>query len=150
MHTMNRPLLLLLAVSVIQGSLYGCGKSEEQKMADREAQAIETRAKAEAERRALEQRAAKEQIEAAIKLVKENLKDPASANFKNVRLLRDKPLLICGEVDAKNADGGVLGFAPFVVFKIKEDGVREVYIGKGESDPGAAVNAGVFLLKHCH
>lgn len=130
----NVNLLLILAVILAQAGLYGCGKSEEQVAAERKVQ---------------EQKAGEEQVGAAIKMVKEQLKDPGSADFKNVRLLRDKPLLVCGEVNFKNPDGGPAGFIPFVVFRIQEDGVKEMYMNKGASDPAAPVNAGVFLLKRC-
>lgn len=146
MRTMKRHWLLILVAIVGQITFYGCGKSEEQIAAEREAAKV----KEEAERKAQEQKAAGEQVEAAIRMVKESLKDPASANFKNVRLLRDKPLLICGEVDSKSADGGYSGFTPFVVFKLKEDGVKELYLGKGEGDVAAPANAGFFLMKRCH
>lgn len=146
MRAMKRLWLLIIVVTLGQAAFYGCGKSEEQVAAEREA----AKAKEEAERKAQEQKAAGQQIEGAIRMVKESLKDPASANFKNVRFLRDKPLLICGEVNSKNADGGYGGFTPFVVFQIKEGGIKEMYVGKGESDPAAPANAGVFLLKHCH
>ncbi|MEK7736895.1 MAG: hypothetical protein AAB319_03970 [Pseudomonadota bacterium] len=145
MRNMKRFWLLIFVAALGQLTFYGCGKSEEQLVAEREA----AKAKAEGERKAQEQKAAAEQIEAAIRMVRESLKDPVSANFKNVRLLRDKPLLICGEVNSRNADGGYGGFTPFVVFKIKEDGVREMYLGKGEPDPSAPANAGIFLLKRC-
>jgi hypothetical protein len=52
--------------------------------------------------------------EAALKAkVLEVLKDPESARFKNVQVAADGQVL-CGEVNAKNAFGGYVGFKPFV------------------------------------
>ena len=49
--------------------------------------------------------------EQAKKAVLNGLKDPGSAQFKNVRQVR--PGQFCGEVNAKNAMGGYVGFKQF-------------------------------------
>lgn len=43
--------------------------------------------------------------------VLENLKDPDSAKFRNLKTSRD--LFLCGEVNAKNSMGGYVGFKRF-------------------------------------
>jgi len=50
----------------------------------------------------------------AINFVKTQLKDPFSAQFQNVR---HEGLGICGQVNAKNALGGYVGFRNFYVEK---------------------------------
>lgn len=46
--------------------------------------------------------------------VRENLKDPMSAVFKEVYVTKDG---VCGEVNAKNGYGGYSGFSRFVFAK---------------------------------
>lgn len=47
--------------------------------------------------------------------VKENLKDPESATFRKLFLVKNqKGEAVCGEVNAKNSYGGYVGFQPFV------------------------------------
>ena len=54
-------------------------------------------------------------IEASVDAIRNRMKDPASAQFRNVRL---RPYgsgqVVCGEVNAKNSYGGYVGFVPFV------------------------------------
>ena len=48
------------------------------------------------------------------------LKDPGSAEFRNVRYLGDWTVqggVLCGEVNAKNAMGGYVGYHHFEVFE---------------------------------
>lgn len=53
-------------------------------------------------------------IEKAKDVVKNNLKDPDSAKFKDVEIKSYKDgKLICGYVNAKNSYGGYNGFKPF-------------------------------------
>lgn len=47
-------------------------------------------------------------------LVRENLKDPTSAQFKEIRKSKDGKYF-CGEVNAKNSMGGYIGFTEFAV-----------------------------------
>lgn len=51
----------------------------------------------------------------------QTLKDPSSAQFRNVRVLRGVPNLkgepidvVCGEVNGKNSYGGYIGFSPWI------------------------------------
>lgn len=54
-------------------------------------------------------------ISEAMASITKKLKDPGSAQFRNVemRLFEGKPI-ICGEVNAKNSYGGYTGFTRFV------------------------------------
>lgn len=46
---------------------------------------------------------------------KQNLKDPSSAQFRNVRIVSwGSQKLVCGEINAKNSYGGYVGFKRFV------------------------------------
>ena len=46
--------------------------------------------------------------------IKEELKDPDSANFRNEKIIRkENRLYVCGEVNAKNSYGGYVGFMPY-------------------------------------
>ena len=59
-------------------------------------------------------------IEQAQELVRDNLRDPESARFRNVQAGRlDGEDVVCGLVNAKNAYGGYAGFHAFLVH---EDG----------------------------
>lgn len=49
--------------------------------------------------------------EKAKKAIANNLKDPGSAQFRNIR--ESSPGILCGEVNAKNAMGGYVGFKRF-------------------------------------
>lgn len=53
--------------------------------------------------------------EKVLEAVRNRLKDPASAQFRDVRLVEFSfGQVVCGEVNAKNAFGGYVGFTPFV------------------------------------
>lgn len=57
----------------------------------------------------------KNQIELAKKAVTGVLKDPGSAQFRNLYVVRlTKGMAVCGEVNAKNSYGGYTGFQHFV------------------------------------
>lgn len=61
------------------------------------------------------------------------LKDPDSAQFRNVRWERKESLVIlCGEVNAKNSFGGYVGFKPF-------HAVQPGLIEKARYDPNASL-----------
>jgi len=63
----------------------------------------------------LKKRSKSAAISAAKKNVADSLKDPSSAQFRNVRLVPYKDgSVICGEVNAKNSYGGYVGFKDFV------------------------------------
>jgi hypothetical protein len=55
--------------------------------------------------------------DAAKKLVADQLRDPASAQFREVKVVKqqDGSEAVCGEVNGKNAYGGYVGFRGFVV-----------------------------------
>lgn len=55
-------------------------------------------------------------IDKAKKAVRERLKDPESAKFKNVSTHKTPAggLLVCGNVNSKNSFGGYVGFRPFM------------------------------------
>lgn len=54
-------------------------------------------------------------IEHAKRAVADSLKDPGSAQFKNVRLAPfGTGKVVCGEVNAKNSYGGYVGYTRFV------------------------------------
>lgn len=55
--------------------------------------------------------------DAAKKLVADQLRDPASAQFREVKVVKqqDGSEAVCGEVNGKNAYGGYVGFQGFVV-----------------------------------
>jgi len=88
-----------MTVALVCFSMAGCGPSEKQ-------------IKEEAERKAKE--AENAQIEALKSKVLERLTDPASAQFRKLKLLQDNKGL-CGEINAKNKLGGYVGFSAFAV-----------------------------------
>ena len=49
--------------------------------------------------------------ERAKKTIADSLKDPGSAQFRNIR--ETSPGILCGEVNGKNAMGGYVGFQRF-------------------------------------
>lgn len=57
-------------------------------------------------------------IAAAQKGVRDEMKDPGSAEFRNVKVYpkggAKTMTTVCGEVNAKNSYGGYVGFRPFV------------------------------------
>lgn len=46
--------------------------------------------------------------------VEKDLRDPMSAQYRNVRVLPGQMTVVCGEVNAKNAYGGYVGFRRFL------------------------------------
>lgn len=52
------------------------------------------------------------QIERGQEVIRALLNDPASAQFRNVKLVKsaNRPFVVCGEVNAKNRMGGYNGF----------------------------------------
>lgn len=59
-------------------------------------------------------------IEATKTTLTENFKDPGSAQFRNLRVVKFQTgKLVCGEVNAKNSYGAYVGFKPFVGGPIK-------------------------------
>lgn len=80
-------------------------------------------------------------IEKAKSVVADSLRDPASAQFRNVRVVSfGQGSVICGEVNGKNAYGGYVGFVPFAA------GITSAQIASYSSkhpEINAAGNAGV-------
>lgn len=70
--------------------------------------------------------------------VSAQLKDPASAEFKDVDQAGDR---VCGEVNARNSFGGYTGFVPFYVRG------EEVLLGQPESDPGSLLQNAKIRVK---
>lgn len=80
-------------------------------------------------------------VEKAKFVVADSLRDPSSAQFRNVRVVPfGQGSVICGEVNGKNAYGGYVGFVPFAA------GVTSAQIASYSSryaDINAAGNAGI-------
>jgi hypothetical protein len=79
----------------------------------------------------------------AQKNVRDKLKDPDSANFRNVELHAGaKPeagsVYVCGEVNSKNSYGGYVGFRPFMTLvfwdEAKGSGIAGLSL-VGDDDP---------------
>lgn len=76
----------LLIYGLLITTLFGCAKSQEEELKDKRAE-----------------------LDAQVQeLVKKNLKDPQSAQFRNQHEL-------CGEVNSKNSFGGYNGFTRFII-----------------------------------
>lgn len=101
---------LLLSVMGVIITLQGCGPSEAEIKAEQARKAAEL--KAEIARKEKEDEDAK--IEFLKKKVKDTLKDPQSAQFRNIQFIKSSNSL-CGEVNAKNSMGGYVGFKSFGV-----------------------------------
>ena len=69
-------------------------------------------------------------IEATKQVVAATLKDPGSAQFKNVVVYAGgKQRTVCGEVNGKNSYGGYVGFRKFYKYETSEN----VVIKKGDA-----------------
>ena len=80
-------------------------------------------------------------IESAKKSVASSLKDPTSAQFRNVRLVPYvNGKVVCGEVNGKNSYGGYSGFTAFVS-GINQSSLYDRQSGYPEVE--AASNAGL-------
>lgn len=91
--------LLSLTFFSIAIAVSGCGPNE-----------AETAAEAAKQKKIIEN----EKIEQLKDKLKNNLKDPTSALFKDIRYLPDSNSL-CGQINGKNAFGGYVGFKWFGV-----------------------------------
>lgn len=138
----TRRLICMIAIVTAASGFVGCGKSKATREAERvsaeNAQREQQKALQEAQERAegAERRAAEAerkvkdlasehdaaQSVAATKAelitrlqdkVAATLKDPSSAQFRNINLV-ERTTTLCGEVNAKNSFGGYVGFRPFV------------------------------------
>ena len=62
----------------------------------------------------LQSKSEKELMDASQEAAKIGLKDPTSAQFRNVRVLPHvSGKIVCGEINGKNSYGGYVGFRPF-------------------------------------
>ena len=78
----------------------------------------------------------------AMEAVRGNLKDPASAQFRNVRLVEfSGGKVVCGEVNAKNAYGGYVGYTRWVSGGVYAQLYKEVEYEHLERD----FNAGLMM-----
>lgn len=102
---------------------------------------VEKKAVEDAKKR--EQQAEKDSAIAAAKQeIEKNLKDPASAQYRNLRVASG----VCGEVNAKNSLGGYVGFRRFTYHK--SDGVQ-FEPGQSENFPEAHDFFEYFVLMNC-
>lgn len=56
-----------------------------------------------------------DQIIEVTRLAGNDLRDPLSAQYRNIRPAPKHQNMVCGEMNAKNAYGGYVGFVPFYV-----------------------------------
>lgn len=83
-------------------------------------------------------RSPEEQVEAAVKdAILEQLKDPASAQFSDLRVV---PGGLCGEVNAKNGFGGYVGRKPFFGTVDGSGRATAVIVEPGEQTPCDILN----------
>ena len=70
-----------------------------------------------------------------MKVLKDHLRDPASAMFRNIQLRRNKngDIVLCGEANAKNGFGGYTGFQPFII-GTNDDKSLGVFVGSDRLD----------------
>lgn len=125
MNVMWKGSLWRVVIVVLCVCLGACGKSKKEIAADAERQrvaveaaavAASVAASAAAERQAADERARAEvaQLASLKSKASSHLKDPASAQFQDLRLNTPKTAL-CGKLNAKNGFGGYVGFREFVV-----------------------------------
>lgn len=101
---MNKKILLALMLASV---LTACDKAD---MSKSEADAKAALAYEQIKEK-VEKESGEKFIEQAKKAVRFNLKDPDSAQFRNIR--QPSTGVVCGEVNAKNAMGGYVGFQRF-------------------------------------
>ena len=122
---MKKIVVVCLLISL--GALTSCGKSKQQ-LAE-EAKQREAAVRMEAERKKAEEERLQAQAEERQRNEKINkyreqvvgiLKDPSSAQFRNLRLVTGEGgEALCGEINGKNSYGGYIGFVPFAVTEYK-------------------------------
>lgn len=78
-----------------------------------------------------------EEVEAATALVVERLKDPESARIRNVRVMKEGGIPVCGEVNARNGFGGYTGYSHFVIME-GSPGSRVVWVDSSDEAIAAA------------
>lgn len=109
-----------IALVVIIAGLASCGKSKQQ--IEQEARQREAAQRVEAERKQAEaeQKAIAEKTQRFKDQLLSSLRDPSSAQLRNLRIERGEGgEALCGEINAKNAYGGYVGFQPFAVTEKK-------------------------------
>ena len=81
--------------------------------------------------------------QAVIKSVKEQLKDPGSAQFKLGKFVTPESGYYCGMVNSKNSYGGYVGFSPFqgFIFKNKKGGYSAYMMGLDSPEVSAQMCA---------
>jgi hypothetical protein len=138
----------IVAALCVVLSLVGCGKSQEELAAE-----AAKRAEAEAQQKAAAERAAfDERAKPYIQALKEKLKDPDSAQFRNLWFGSDKQYgnSLCGEMNAKNSYGGYTGFYPFAVSDSPLNrGSQVVIISPDVSTTDRLLNQVYFLHAGC-
>lgn len=116
---------LLSVVALACGLLGGCGPSAEEK-------AVQAAREAEA-------RAISEFVEAAKSETARDLRDPASAQFRDLQVASfDMRYVLCGEVNAKNAMGAYAGYVPFYAIEVIRAGRISGSIAKDGLTPDRA------------
>lgn len=133
---------IVFCVLIALFALVSCGKSKQQieeekrqaevkqKMDEESRKAAEARAQADAEKKALE-----EKEKAYLAVLLDQLRDPGSAQIRDLRFVNGKGgETLCGEVNAKNAYGGYVGFKPFAVTERQMDNTPSRVIVPQESD----------------
>ena len=106
--------LYVISISVL---LTACavppGNSSYDKLSDLSFKAVNSLA--ESTSTFLKSKSEPEALTTAQESLKQTLKDPSSAQFRNVRLeVYGSRQVICGEINAKNSYGGYVGFKRFV------------------------------------
>lgn len=107
----------VVGLAALTVALAGCGPTKEQ-------QAILTKAAKQAESDAAREKEDGPLKAEALKKIGDALKDPSSAQFRNVEVRRiripataafkaTETVAVCGEVNGKNGYGGYAGFTPF-------------------------------------
>lgn len=115
--------IVVVFLMIFLAALMSCGKSKQQ-LAE-EAAKQEAAEKLEAERKEAEEdrlqaeaeeREENEKINKYREQLLGTLKDPSSAQFRNLRMVIGKGgAALCGEINGKNSYGGYIGFQPFAV-----------------------------------
>ena len=110
---MKYNLILVCAAGVLTGCASAPpGSSPEEKVRQMSYERISLHAATNAS--FLQSKTEKELTDASLDAAKNQMKDPGSVQFRNVRLVsHPNGKLICGEINAKNTYGGYVGFRLF-------------------------------------
>lgn len=121
-------LKLAMCAPLIALAISGCGKSPEQLAAERAAEEL---------------RAIEVQQEPLKLIVRQQLKDPDSAQFRSLSIVQGEGgLALCGEVNAKNSYGGYNGYSEFVAATnpLPNSKERVVFVKEGHEQYLAVVD----------